>query len=118
MENVQDALKESAFFVEADSFARYALWIIHVQRPYPHGEAPIPKWPGNGCMGMGVTLQGGTHLMCWFDVINDQQVCFYYPTSTLIDWAEIKAFIYPFAPREKRCDAHNFGQCLNALETK
>lgn len=113
--SIEEALKDSVFFIEADSFSRHALWVMHVYRPDPRCTLKV-DWSGNGCQGLGVSLEGGTHLVCWFDFINDQQVCFYYPTSMRIDWDEINQYMSRFIPSGKKCDAQNFGHCLAAIQ--
>jgi len=47
---LEEALAETAHFVEADSFARHALWVMHVYRPDPKMPFKL-DWSGNGCHG-------------------------------------------------------------------
>ena len=116
---LEDALRESVYFVEADSFSRHALWVMYVHRPDPLVPFKV-DWSGNGMQGYGVSLDGGTHLMCWFDFIFGKLVCFYEPTSAKVDWDEVETFLEPYYARDgarRRCNASNFQHCISFLRS-
>ncbi len=61
---------------------------------------------------------------CFWYRIDGQVVMFYEPTSELVDWKKIKAWLekeYVHLPkwdnghRRSHCDAQNFGDCLQAI---
>ncbi len=112
--SLEEALADSVFFIEADSFARQALWVMYSQRPDPTFPLKV-EWHGNGCKGYGASLEGGTHVTCMFDFINGKQVCFYYPTSLVVDWIRIELFMEKYIAPSNHCNASNFAKCLSAL---
>jgi hypothetical protein len=76
---------------------------------------------------MGYCRQVGPVTNCTFhfDYILDQLVCFYEPTSTKVDWAEVEAFLEPYwSAREgeggqrRKCNAMNFNHCISYLEAQ
>lgn len=106
---MEGALSSSKYFVEADSFSRYALWHMW------HEEQTIP-WKEDS-RGWWRKLEDGTCLEVWFCYIFDQQICFYNATSAKVNWETIESFLKPYWGTEKnKCNANNFHQCVAYCE--
>lgn len=100
---VSDGVAHAGFFVEADSFARHALW-------KEYGFETDSR-------GFGINIGGtaDTHLMFWFGYPNaddkEHTFCFYDATSQRVHWGEVDEFINKLRGARGKCDAKNFHNC-------
>jgi len=105
-------LKNSYFFVEANSFSVHALWVMYVDRPF-HGCKKV-VW-GEISRGFYYTYKA-TGINFNFTLIYGKLVCFYYPASKEINWGHVDEFLSPFWLREdgskKASNASNFHHCI------
>lgn len=109
---LEEALENTYYFVEADSFSRHALWVMYVDRPFSDMK-PI-KW-GEVSPGWWETLPGGTCVGFSFGYIYHKLVCFYNPTSETVHWNDVDAFISTYRNKGRgKTDANNFGHCIVA----
>lgn len=107
-------LEATFFFVEADSFAQHALWYMHVGHPIQE-ELRIPYVQ----VSRGFLHRTGPETTCCFNFayIYGKLVCFYYPTSTIIDWNDIALFFKPYTEgKHNSCNAQNFHKCVLACK--
>ena len=112
-----ETLPHVDYFVEADSYARHALWGEYHYRP-DEPRAPVP-WK-HISLGFWQTVPGGTTVSFSFAFLyDDKLVCFYYPTSQKIDFDHVETFLEPYwqskheGGRQRRCDAMNFHHCIH-----
>ena len=113
---LEDALDNTFYFVEADSFARHALWVMYVHNP-SYDMKPI-KWQ-EVSPGWLQQIPGGTCIGFSFAYIYGKLVCFYSPTSTKVDWDDVKTFIQTYCNKGKgHTNATNFCHCVAACKDK
>lgn len=123
-----DKARAALYHVEADSFARHALWCDHSTRslwPPRHGEGV--EWSGNGAHGYQITVGHiGERPVCvslTIDEIGGQTVLFYTAISQVVDHKMIEEWFAANLPAPRRdggarrahCDAMNFADCLHAI---
>lgn len=82
---IEDVLPLVEQFVEATGFERSTL-----QNTFKNTS----KWESTG-RGLGMQVEG-TCVTFWFDVVNDRLVAFYEPTSSVVYWDDVNAFIHSF----------------------
>lgn len=113
---LEELLSATKFAVEATGFERHMLWRDHHQ---------AVSWEGNPA-GYGVQLgkvgDMPVMLSTTFQVIDGHVVLFYHPTSQLVDYRMIEAWLKENVPakwdkgtRIAQTDAMNFPHCLHAL---
>jgi hypothetical protein len=114
-EEILKALSAYTYFVEADSFVIHALYLQNTKKMY-HYDPPCKEedWEADS-RGFWTSLPNN-RLVCVtfrFADICRKRVCFYYPTSNMVDWNAIDDFMCQFWGLPKRkCNAENFHQCL------
>ncbi len=86
-------LEKSYYFVEADSFALYSLWYMHVSHPHvKNGPIEYEQISLKFIEKVGEE----THAEFSFAKIYGKLVCFYSPVSTKVDWNDIVKFLRPY----------------------
>jgi hypothetical protein len=114
-----ERLADVKFLVEANDFEYSALYLRHSYRR----ETPDPsrvKWDDE-LSGYAATAGyiGGLPVVIAlrFAKLNGQRVCFYHATSRAVDYQMVEAYLNSACPHlnDKRCDATNFGHCLQAV---
>lgn len=117
-----EKISRSEFFVEADSFAKQALWEQHF---YDKKDGERLEWIQDSSgfsrlIGfMDKNKQNPIYVSFGFYAIGGKYICFYYPEGTYADWNQIEAYINSIVPkydsgtRNAKCDANNFHQCLS-----
>lgn len=117
--NLVPNLENTFYFVEADHFSMHALWVMTVGRPHPQNA--IVKW-GEINVGFFETYKDTT-IGFWFAYIYDKLVCFYAPTSKLINWDHVEEFLEPYIKtdkngRRKQTNPMNFHHCSSTCDNE
>lgn len=113
MKGLESNLRASSFFVEADSFAQHALWYMHVGYPVQEELRIQYTQVSHGFL----QTVGKTCCSFNFAYIYGKLVCFYYGTSTVVDWDDIETFLAPYTKgKHNKCNAQNFHQCISACK--
>lgn len=86
------------YFVEGDGF------IMDILKE--KFEKELGTWERHA-QGFGVSTKD-THISFYFSTINGHLVCFYYPTSTRIDWADVESYLEPWFNKCGHCQARAF----------
>jgi|ERR1044072_4628499 hypothetical protein len=108
----EDKLKESIFFVEANSYEQLALWReVHEKHSFEQDPCGGGIHVGN----INDDASMSVHICLSFYYVYGYRVCFYYPTSRFVDYTMIEQFFeknYPvkYGNNTKRAmtDAMNF----------
>lgn len=114
--SLEELLSATKFAVESTGFERHMLWRDNYQR--------MP-WEGNPA-GYGIELgkvgDMPVMLSTTFQAIDGHVVLFYHPTSQVVDYRMIEAWLNENVPakwdkgtRIARTNAMNFSHCLHAL---
>lgn len=122
MFNPQESLKQAEYVVEATNTEQHLLWNKWFYRPDP--SFPKIEWEE-------ITIDTGATvgeldgrpicLSIRFARINGVLVLFWHPTSQVVDYVQVDAWLKANVPaytattkggRHPRCDAANFGHCL------
>lgn len=113
---LEELLSATKFAVEATGFERHMLWRDHHQRT---------SWEGHPA-GYGIELgkigDMPVMLSTTFQAIDGHVVLFYHPTSQMVDYRMIEAWLnknvatkWDKGTRIARTNAMNFSHCLHAL---
>lgn len=117
-------LKDSVFFVEANSFERHALWREHGSEERPMDGAV--DWKEDN-MGLNLTIgHFGDMPVCvsfFFDILNGKRICFYEMTSMVTHSQMFDDFFnkyinrkYDNDSRRALTDAQNFHLALSVVK--
>jgi hypothetical protein len=110
--------KEVVFLVEADSFADLSLWCRH----FHDADAPrrVKSWENDNpgyCTVVGTCDRRPVNLSMSYNMINGHRVLFYHAVSQVVDHELVDKFLKINFPDVGRCDAMNFHQCIQHIET-
>lgn len=121
---LEDLTSVAVFVVEVSHYERQTLWEIFAK------DAPSPRHPlldWKDCnRGWSLTigeLDGRPVCICVFGAtLNGKHVLFYEPTSTVVDWDQIRKWfkencwpLWDNGTRRAHCDAFNFHHCLEVV---
>lgn len=132
MMTVEQYKRDTVFLVEASNYERHCLWREFADDPTARLHDPYNrrrvKWeqlsPGSMTTVASV-LRRPVTISCFWARLDGHIVLFYSPTSELVDWKRINAWLaqeYAHVPkwddsRTAHCDAQNFAHCLDAIAT-
>lgn len=107
-------IERTIHLVEANSNEQQCIWEYYVDR-YKY----IASWEqiNPGIMKILGSLDNRDICLSlsWVK-INHYVVCFYYPTSEVVDWKVIESFLSYQFPNIPKVDATNFSNCLHHLQ--
>ena len=117
-----ERLTTSKFFIELpDMNIEHMLWKLHSEDSGQCLDQKKVKWESISS-GIGTDVGGGTYVHFGFNIIDDVMVCFYAPTSSVVDWNAIsdwfKKYIWDeeLTYRNNQCDAGNINDLFRFLE--
>lgn len=118
--NLEANLNNTFYFVEADSFAMHALWVMYVSRPYSNEKRV--EW--GEISRLFVHTHNNTAIRFAFAWIHGKLVCFFSPSGIIVNWNDIDEFLKPFIKtsadgyRRRKTDAMNFHHCVEACKSE
>lgn len=119
-DSLEANLENCTFFVEGESFIA---WTMYVDRPPP--KMPVIPWKQIS-RGWLIPVDNSsepkhdwrTYVSFSFAEMWGKLVCFYHPTSSLVDWVDIEGFLDRFWTRDdgsrRKCNLQNFHHCIHA----
>lgn len=123
-QDVEAALKDTVFLVEATSFETHMLWAEHAEDGILHKNV---KWRQHTTWVVEVGKLGGRPVcicLTW-NSVNEALVCFWHATSQVVDHKMIEAWFeknyegkWDGGTRRATCDAWNFHHCLDVIKEK
>lgn len=119
----REGLKQAEYVVEATHDEQHLLWVAYYDRPDP--RMPKIEWESIST-GTGATvgeIDGRPIcLSIFFARINGVLVLFWEPTSQVVDYVQVEAWLEKNVPaytaetdggRRPKCNTANFGHCLS-----
>jgi hypothetical protein len=119
--NPESRIAVTQFLVEADDFAYHELWSKFCKKSSYCQYPEIENWDQiNGFLiTVGKYDDRSVCISLNWCILDGCVVCFWNPTSELIDHKMIENWFEKYYPNpNKRCDANNFHHCLNAVKKK
>lgn len=112
------------YVVEADSFGKYALWVMNSKDNVWEQDAS-GVWFQIGELGGTLQKKRPVCIECFWARINGMTVMFYHSSSQVVDHEMIEKWLekncYPYNANSKRrahCDALNFHHCIQYSKEK
>lgn len=113
MKTSEEKIAETFFLVEANSFETLVLWRENEKEgEFIWTEESLGFWQT-----VGFLKKRPICISMFWTIIGGKRIAFYEGTSVLVDHDMIEKWLEEtfHLSREKRCDAHNFHLCLDAI---
>lgn len=117
--------RDTVYCIEATSFERHTLWSKFAEDPTARKYGPPSErrvnWEQLNPGSMPTIATDNKRpicVSCFWVRIDGHVVMFYEPTSRLVDWQKVDAWLAKEYPEVPKCDAQNFHNCLIAIRER